>query len=145
MTIRSLTIRKNVFQSFRRRSRVAHNRARLYRPLIEQLECASCWPSICRSRPTRRPASGLLPPGNDHIHRHRQWANVSVTDIDTALHAGNDVVVTSGTAGFEAGNISTSGFTTHVFNNQAGTTLTISTGSGLWALSAERASRVCSS
>lgn len=57
-------------------------------------------------------------------------ANVSILDVSTELSLGRNVVITSGSTGAEAGNIAMSGFANTSFNNLAGTSLTIQSGSG---------------
>src|SRR5262245_37974673 len=115
----------------RRGPRKARTPARHCRPQVERLECRellafdltiSLAKSLNVSKDTAR--------GTTTFTASASGANVSVDDIDSALADGNDVVVTSGAAGTQAGNISTSGFTSHTFSNVPSTTLTIESGTG---------------
>src|SRR5262245_48599247 len=114
-----------------RRYAISARHTRFYRPLIEQLETRDllAFNLTISTAPTTNVFANTNA-GTLTIAASSPGANVSVADIDNALQAGNNVVISSGTTGFEEGNVSTSGFTTHLFNNQTGTTLSIATGSG---------------
>ncbi len=116
---------------FRSRSLIANRRSRFYRPLVESLESRNLLAfNLTISLANTAKVDTVTAAGTTTFTAAANGANVSVADIDNALRAGNDVVVTSGTDGTEAGNIATSGFTSRLFSNDPGKTLAIITGSG---------------
>src|SRR5438046_1390872 len=97
---------------------------RHYRPLVEQLESRellafdmtlSASPTVHVTTTTNKIT------GVTTFTANASGANVSVTDITTELKGSNDVVISSGSAGTEPGNISTSGITSTTFVNASGT------------------------
>src|SRR4051812_8583909 len=96
--------------------RVAAAARRSYRPLLERLENRELLAFDLTISPAATAAvSSSTASGTTTFTATATKANLSLSDIDTELQAGRDVVLDSGSTGAEAGNISTSGFTTHVF------------------------------
>ncbi len=117
---------------FRRGLRIARNRARFYRPLVEGLETRDllAFNLFITPNPTANVASNTVN-GTTIFLATGSGANVNVDDINAELNAGNNVVIDSGVAGLQAGTIATNGFTSQLFNNAVGTTLTLRSGSGI--------------
>src|SRR5438552_14368418 len=117
----------------RRTSGIRRTPRRHYRPLVEQLESREllAFDMTISASPTVHVTKSTNPIVDvTTFTANASGANVSVTDITTELTGGNDVVISSGSAGTEPGNISTSGITSTTFLNASRTTLTIRSGSG---------------
>src|SRR5206468_3515022 len=84
---------------FRRRCCIARNRARFYRPLMEQLESRELLAfDLTISSAATANVSSVTASGTTTFTATGSGANLNVIAIDTALGAGN-VVVSSGSGG----------------------------------------------
>jgi autotransporter-associated beta strand protein len=106
-----------------------------FRPLVESLESREllAFDLTISTDPTANVSSDTSS-GTRTFTATGSEANLSLADMDSAFSAGLNVVVSSGSGvnitDLQPGSISTSGITTHVFNNDINTTLTISSGTG---------------
>src|SRR5436190_1065306 len=118
---------------FVRRSRTASNRARFYRPLVENLETRDllAFNLTISPNPTNVGVTSSFVSGTNTttFTSNATGANLSVNDIASELALHNVVVQTGGSPLTEAGSISTSGISTFQFANLSGATLTIRNGS----------------
>src|SRR4051794_25880095 len=106
---------------------------RHYRPLVEQLERRELLAfNLTISLAASAGVNSSTNTATDTVTftAVANGANLSIASINAALAAKNSVVISSGSTGSQAGNISTSGFTAQVLNNLDGESLTIQTGSG---------------
>ncbi len=111
-------------------------RKRFFRPLVEGLESRDLLAfnlTISSAATANVSTDDITVPGTRIFTATGSGAKLSLADMDTAFNAGLNVKVSSG-SGFaiplEAGSITTSGFTSHVFSNDPSKTLTIENGTG---------------
>ena len=112
------------------RRKVLRRRANHFRPLLEGLESRDLMAfNLTISAAATAGVATQTVSGTTTFVGNANGANVSLADIDNELAAGRNVAIDSGNSGTQAGNISTSGFASHVFPSGGGS-LTIRTGTG---------------
>jgi hypothetical protein len=104
---------------------------RFLRPLVEGLESRDLLAfNLTISTDATVGVSSVTASGTTTFTATADGANLFINDISSALVAGNNVVVSSGSAGIQSGNISTD-IPAAIINGAANTSLTIKSGSGV--------------
>src|SRR5262245_50218776 len=104
-------------------------RRRFFRPRLEGLESRELLAfnlSISAAATTGVTTTSVA--GTTTFEASASGANLSLDAIDAALKSGNNVLITGGANGSEAGTISTSGVSSRTFDNAAGTSLKFQSG-----------------
>src|SRR5262245_4961770 len=105
--------------------------ARFFRPLVEGLESRELLArNLTISLDDSKGVDLVSVAGVSTFTAVEDDANLNIERIDEEISNGNAVIVSSGATGTQAGHISTSGFTSHVFPDVVGARLTIQSGTG---------------